>query len=152
MKALLVIDVTESYLKNYNHYKYDEAITTFLNNLEKRLQDLQNELVYIFFDVVGNSAPDNLREYWHMHTVIEKPEWSAFSKKGFHKELQDKGITLLEICGLFTQFCVLETVQDALKLGYDVVVNPHLILGDGGELGEGLWLLQKIENEKLTIL
>jgi len=55
--------------------------------------------------------------------------------------LEENGIDTIEVCGLFSLYCVYATVSDALWLGYKVLVNPELILGDNGQIGADIeWL------------
>jgi len=53
-------------------------------------------------------------------TLPAKEAYSAFQDTPLHKLLQAAGITRLFIGGLATDYCVLNTVKDARRLGYQV--------------------------------
>ncbi len=50
----------------------------------------------------------------------EKDAYSGFDGTDLHDALQEVGIVRLFVGGLATDYCVLSTVQDALRLGYRV--------------------------------
>ncbi len=55
--------------------------------------------------------------------------YSAFDRTDLDKQLQQLGVRRLFVCGLATDYCVVNTVLDARKLGYDTVVLMDAILG-----------------------
>jgi nicotinamidase/pyrazinamidase len=48
--------------------------------------------------------------------------YSAFESTGLDRLLTARGVTRLYVVGLATDYCVVATVRDARRLGYDVVV------------------------------
>ncbi|MFC1824054.1 isochorismatase family protein [Thermodesulfobacteriota bacterium] len=60
-------------------------------------------------------------------TAIEKDAYSGFEGTDLDQQLRDAGIKRLLIGGLATDYCVLNTVKDALKLGYDVLLLKDAI-------------------------
>lgn len=52
----------------------------------------------------------------------DRDAYSAFEGTGLDAILKRKGVQRLLIGGLATEYCVLNTAADALRLGYDVVV------------------------------
>ena len=52
----------------------------------------------------------------------DKDAYSGFEGTDLHERLQALGVKRLFVGGLATDYCVLNTVLDASKLGYDVVV------------------------------
>lgn len=55
--------------------------------------------------------------------------YSGFSGTALEAMLKDAGITRLVICGLATDYCVHDTVMDALAFGFEVVVPLEAIAG-----------------------
>ena len=51
--------------------------------------------------------------------------------------LREAGVTKLVVCGLATDYCVLETVLDACRLGYGVEVLTEAIRAVDLEPGDG---------------
>jgi nicotinamidase/pyrazinamidase len=58
-------------------------------------------------------------------TTVEKDAYSGFEGTGLDSQLRAADIRRIYIGGLATDYCVLNTVRDALRLGYQV-----LLLGD----------------------
>ena len=55
----------------------------------------------------------------------EKPSvegYSAFDHTDFQEKLENYGVERLFVCGLATDYCVKQTVLDALELGYESVL------------------------------
>lgn len=55
-------------------------------------------------------------------TSAEKDAYSAFEGTALDSWLQDLGTERLFIGGLATEYCVLSSALDALRLGYEVVL------------------------------
>jgi len=53
---------------------------------------------------------------------IDKDAYSGFEGTDLNERLRARGINRLLIGGLATDYCVLNTVMDALKLGYEVLM------------------------------
>ena len=53
---------------------------------------------------------------------IEKMEFSLTKKKEFLKELENKQITNLIVCGIETHICIQQTVLDCLQKGFEVIL------------------------------
>lgn len=60
-------------------------------------------------------------------TLQDKEGYSAFQDTPLHERLQAAGITRLFIGGLATDYCVLNTVKDARRLGYHVCLLTDAI-------------------------
>jgi nicotinamidase/pyrazinamidase len=58
--------------------------------------------------------------------------------------LQERGVERLVVCGLATDFCVVETVTDARDLGYDVVVPREGIRAVDRKAGAGDRAIQRM--------
>lgn len=66
--------------------------------------------------------------------------------------LQEHEVERLVVCGLATDFCVVETVTDARDLGYDVVVLRDGIRAVDREAGAGDRAVQRMFNAGATIV
>jgi len=144
MQALLVIDVTLEYLTEEFFAVQIEPQTydDFIDGITQRVVNINNERVFFFYDRVGKNLPEPLEDLALQHTKREKHDMSAFDVSGMqihkstlHLELRTNNIKIIEVCGLYSNYCVYSTVSDALWLGYDVLVNPRLILGANGQIG-----------------
>jgi len=58
-------------------------------------------------------------------TRSDADAYSGFAGTDLHARLQTKGIRRLLVGGLATDYCVLNSVLDARKFGYDVVLLTH---------------------------
>jgi nicotinamidase/pyrazinamidase len=80
----------------------------------------------------------------HFTTVTSKASTadedanSAFQGTDLHQHLYAAGIRRLYIGGLATDYCVLNTVRDALRLGYAVCLLSEAIRARDIEPGDGL--------------
>jgi nicotinamidase/pyrazinamidase len=63
-----------------------------------------------------------------------------------HRELAERGVGRVVVCGLTTDFCVVETVKDARELGYAVVVLRDGIRAVDREAGDGDRALQRMRD------
>jgi nicotinamidase/pyrazinamidase len=62
-------------------------------------------------------------------TDPERESYSVFDRTNFENELQMRGVRRLFVGGLATDYCVVNTVLDALKLGFKTVVLMDATLG-----------------------
>ncbi|MFC1531831.1 nicotinamidase [Thermodesulfobacteriota bacterium] len=60
-------------------------------------------------------------------TAVEKDGYSGFDGTDLDEQLRSVGISRLYIGGLATDYCVLNTVKDAIKLGYRVILLQDCI-------------------------
>jgi nicotinamidase/pyrazinamidase len=63
-----------------------------------------------------------------------------------HRELAERGVGRVVVCGLATDFCVVETVTDARELGYPVVVLRDGIRAVDREAGDGGRALRRMRD------
>ncbi len=70
------------------------------------------------------------------HTVIiskatdpKREAYSAFDSTNLDNQLRQLGVKRLFVCGLATDYCVVNTVLDARKLGFEVVVLMDAAMG-----------------------
>ena len=60
-------------------------------------------------------------------TTVDVDAYSAFNGTGLADTLRARGITRLAVCGLATDYCVLNTVLDALAAGFEVLLATEAI-------------------------
>jgi len=80
----------------------------------------------------GAAFPDKLKLQDHAIIVSkatrrDQDAYSGFQGTDMHERLQSLGIKRLFVGGLATDYCVLNTVMDALKLGYGVMLLTDAI-------------------------
>ena len=71
-------------------------------------------------------------------TTVEQDAYSGFQGTGLDRKLRAAGIRRLYIGGLATDYCVLNTVRDALRLGYQVLLLCDAIRAVDVQPGDGL--------------
>lgn len=62
-------------------------------------------------------------------TLAEKDAYSGFDGTELHEKLRELDIKRVFTCGLATNFCVLATTLDSLKLGYQTILLGDAIAG-----------------------
>lgn len=71
----------------------------------------------------------------HKGTGARQEAYSAFQDTGLDEQLHRLGVHRLFVVGVATEYCVLNTVRDARRLGYEVVVLPDLVRAVDPEQG-----------------
>jgi len=70
--------------------------------------------------------------------------YSAFSGTTLANQLRDLGVTRVTVCGLATDYCVLNTVTDALDEGLDTLVVPEAMRAVDVQPGDGTRALDRM--------
>jgi nicotinamidase/pyrazinamidase len=63
--------------------------------------------------------------------------YSAFNGTGLAGQLRERGVRRLVVCGLATDYCVLNTALDARSNGFDVLVVPEAMRAVNLQPGDG---------------
>jgi nicotinamidase/pyrazinamidase len=63
--------------------------------------------------------------------------YSAFSGTDLAAQLRARGVVRLTVCGLATDYCVLNTVSDALEEGFDTLIVPEAMRAVDVKPGNG---------------
>jgi nicotinamidase/pyrazinamidase len=63
--------------------------------------------------------------------------YSAFAGTSLAGQLRERGITRVTVCGLATDYCVLNTVTDALEEGFDTLIVPEAMRAVDVNPGDG---------------
>jgi len=63
--------------------------------------------------------------------------YSAFAGTGLAGQLRARGVARVTVCGLATDYCVLNTVTDALEEGFDAIIVPEAMRAVDVEAGDG---------------
>lgn len=69
--------------------------------------------------------------------TAEADAYSAFSGTGLAGEMSGRGIRRVAVCGLATDYCVLNTVLDGIKAGFEVLLVPEAIRAVDIQPGDG---------------
>ncbi|MDD5034559.1 MAG: nicotinamidase [Methylococcaceae bacterium] len=77
-------------------------------------------------------------------TAPEHDAYSSFLRTDLDRQLRDAGIRRLFICGLTTDYCVLNTTVDALQLGYQVFVLVDAVRAVDVQPGDGRHALEEM--------
>lgn len=70
-------------------------------------------------------------------TTVEVDAYSAFNGTGLADTLRERGIQRLVVCGLATDYCVLNTVVDGLAAGFEVLLATEAIRAVNINAGDG---------------
>jgi nicotinamidase/pyrazinamidase len=70
--------------------------------------------------------------------------YSAFSGTTLAQQLRERGVTRVTVCGLATDYCVLNTVTDALEEGLDTLVVPEAMRAVDVQPGDGSRALDRM--------
>jgi nicotinamidase/pyrazinamidase len=70
--------------------------------------------------------------------------YSAFNGTNLANQLRERGITRLIVCGLATDYCVLNTVTDALDEGFETLIVPEAMRAVDVQPGDGMRALDRM--------
>lgn len=155
--ALVVVDIQNDFLPGGAlEVPNSDTIISVINEYIKFFEDKKLPVVYtrdwhpedhISFKENGGIWPKHCVQntkgaefYPNLHIVknpiiiskaFEKDfeAYSGFQGTDLHSKLQEMHINTLFVCGVATDYCVLNTVLDALKLGYKVFLLIDAIRG-----------------------
>ena len=119
VNALLIIDVQEKIISAIFN---KNSITKNIKKIIDAYQILE-ENIFISEQnpfKLGVTIPELLPEAGFRK--IEKMEFSLANIKNFSKELKNKKITNLIVCGIETHICIQQTVLDFLQKGLEVIL------------------------------
>ena len=83
---------------------------------------------------------------------VRDPTDGATSPTILHRLLQERGVERLVVCGLATDYCVVETVSDAGRLGYAVEVPHDAIRAVEVRPGDGERAIERMRNEGAVVI
>ena len=119
VNALLIIDVQEKIIRAIFN---KDSITKNIKKLIDAYQVLE-ENIFISEQnpyKLGVTIPDLLPKTGFKK--IEKMEFSLAKLEEFLRELNNKKITNLIVCGIETHICIQQTVLDCLQKGFEVIL------------------------------
>lgn len=70
--------------------------------------------------------------------------YSAFAGTTLASQLRERGITRVLVCGLATDYCVLNTVTDALDEGFETLIVPEAMRAVDVQPGDGMRALDRM--------
>jgi nicotinamidase-related amidase len=65
--------------------------------------------------------------------VVLKRQWGAFYGTDLDLQLRRRGLTMIVICGIATEFGVESTARDAYELGYELIFAEDAMTGSSEE-------------------
>jgi nicotinamidase-related amidase len=167
--ALLIIDMQ---LGNFQGKDSVYAGEKLLSNVQRLIGRARGEGVPIFYvqNKGGKGDPDEIgTPGWEIHptilpkegdAVIKKETPDAFHKTSLHQKLRSKGIDMLVVAGLQTEYCIDTTCRRAYSLEYAVVLvkdahstwnscnlTAEQIIGHHNQVLGGWFATVKNENE-----
>lgn len=119
VNALLIIDVQEKIIRAIFN---KDSITKNIKKLIDAYQILEENIFVSEQNPfkLGATVPELLPKT--RFKKIEKMEFSLANIQDFLKELKNKKITNLIVCGIETHICIQQTVLDCLQKGFEVIL------------------------------
>ncbi len=119
VNALLIIDIQGKIIRPiFNRDSIIKNIKKLINAYQILEENIfvseQNPLK------LGTTIPELLPKV--DFKKIEKMEFSLANIKEFLKEIKNKNITNLIVCGIETHICIQQTVLDCLEKGFEVIL------------------------------
>ncbi len=130
-KALIIVDVQNDYFPN-GRYELSKPLQA-LENIKKLVRYFNDKNYSIFhiqhiapkgatFFEEGTCGADIHNDLLPAKNVIIKHAPNSFLDTNLDKELKDKGIKEIVICGMMTHICIDATAKAGDDLGYKVTV------------------------------
>ena len=119
VNALVIIDIQEKIIRPIFN---KDSITKNIKKLINAYQILE-ENIFISEQnplKLGKTIPELMPKA--KFKKIEKMEFSLANREEFLKELENKQITNLIVCGIETHICIQQTVIDCLRIGFEVIL------------------------------
>ena len=119
VNALIIIDVQEKIIRAISN---KDSINKNIKKLIDAYQILE-ENIFISEQnpfKLGATIPELLPK--NGFKKIEKMEFSLADIQDFLKEVKNKKITNLIVCGIETHICIQQTVLDCLQKGFEVIL------------------------------
>jgi len=119
VNALLIIDIQEKIIRPIFN---KDSITKNIKKLIDAYQILEENIFLSEQNPLklGGTIPELLPKA--RFKKYEKMEFSLANIKEFIKELKNKKITNLIVCGIETHICIQQTVLDCLQKGFEVIL------------------------------
>jgi len=119
VNALIIIDIQEKIIRAI--FKKD-SITKNIKKLIEAYQILEENIILSEQNPfkLGATIPELLPK--NRFKKIEKMEFSLANIEDFLKELKNKKITNLIVCGIETHICIQQTALDCLRKGFEVIL------------------------------
>jgi nicotinamidase-related amidase len=150
--CLTIIDMQEDFVSSEGYYANKPHEMAPINEITKKIKDFLptlNEkypIIYVISEFKDKQFGDNkticvkgskgcnlILDRKFASKVMLKNDLSAFSNKEYANFLNANEIKEIIIMGVLTEYCVKETVLDALNGGFKVVVIEDCIATGGDE-------------------
>jgi nicotinamidase/pyrazinamidase len=79
-------------------------------------------------------------------TTVEKDAYSAFNGTGLGEQMRARGIQRVAVCGLATDYCVLNTAKDALAEGFATLLVLDAIRAVDVHPGDGARAIAQMQD------
>lgn len=128
-KALLVVDVQQGLIDEHPYREAD--LLEEIGALIKRARDAGTEVIYVRHNEDDESGLFPGCRAWQVHPAIapeagerifDKRSPSAFKDTGLDDYLKNRGIGVLVVAGMQTEYCIDATIKSAFERGYKVYV------------------------------
>jgi nicotinamidase-related amidase len=147
-KCALFVDGAKELIPHINEWIEDaeqDDIIIHINDAHK-LSDPELQFLPIHC-MKGHEESDKANGFIYggrAHFMIYKNSFSAFKDTPLHSVLTTMKIREIEVVGVCTEICVLQTVIDAVLLGYEVYIDSNSVEGltDEGHI----WALNFMED------
>lgn len=137
MKALIVIDVQNSFIKERTDHlpkkiagyikRNEFQVIVFTKFVNKPNSNFVHSLKWKkSFDPPETDIADELKAWANKENTFKKASYSVFKSVPLKKYLQKHEVDELVMCGVDTDACVLASAYEAFDLGYKVHIPKEL--------------------------
>ncbi len=145
--ALLVIDV-------HSGSEYSSQASETISNIRTLVKSFRSEeRPVIFVKFPGDKIHPKLRPRKD-EVVMDKSFASAFNNTPMRQILRDRKVQRLVVGGFFTQLCVLSTVLEGARTGYEIAVVRECCFpaGPGTFQGEDRKAFKRMDDAGVAVL
>lgn len=131
--AVLIIDMQARFVDDLRQGEKERIIS---NQIEIIQECKQNNIPMIVLEMMPEKYGTTITELIsELESKGEKPKtmWkeydSGFNKTNLHMYLQSIGVNRVLLMGVYADYCVKKTAENAISLGYQVITSNDLISG-----------------------
>lgn len=141
-------------IKDFVSLKLEE-VSRIVSNLKRLLEVARKAEVPIIYanhvlkSKEGSKVVDDLKPA-KGDLIIEKSEYSAFSRTGLDKMLRKLRVKDIILVGIYTDLCIKHTIADAFHRGYRIVVPYDCVESYEEDNSGALSKLKKVYDVEVT--
>lgn len=128
MRAVIVVDMQENFTHKKNPYLVESVIKSQKEAIFSEIKK-DSALVFVCYSGHGNILEELKKDIPCRGSIIKKRYDSAFTEGKLDAFLDKRNIDELVMMGQNSNACVMDSVEDALEMGYHVEIYPNTTMG-----------------------